>query len=83
MAWINLLKVWGDWKILKELVAAIAEFQDLPSFLEHVSLVMENAQAASEENITIMTMHGAKGLEHDVVFLAGWEEGFSPVKSLV
>ncbi len=68
----------GRLENLKELVAAIREFQDLPTFLEHVSLVMENAKSSNEENITIMTMHGAKGLEHEVVFLAGWEEGVFP-----
>jgi DNA helicase-2/ATP-dependent DNA helicase PcrA len=74
----------GRLENLKELVAAIKEFQDLPTFLEHVSLVMENARSSYEENITIMTMHGAKGLEHEVVFLAGWDEGVFPSqKSLV
>jgi len=68
----------GRLENLKELVAAIKEFQDLPTFLEHVSLVMENARSSHEANITIMTMHGAKGLEHEVVFLAGWEEGVFP-----
>ena len=68
----------GRLENLKELVAAIGEFQDIPTFLEHVSLVMENAAAQNEENVDIMTMHGAKGLEHDVVFLAGWEEGVFP-----
>ena len=68
----------GRLENLKELVAAIKEFQDLPTFLEHVSLVMENARSSYEENVTIMTMHGAKGLEHEVVFLVGWEEGVFP-----
>jgi DNA helicase-2/ATP-dependent DNA helicase PcrA len=63
---------------LRELIAAIAEFEDLPSFLEHVSLVMENIESAGTERISLMTLHGAKGLEFDVVFLPGWEEGLFP-----
>lgn len=68
----------GRLENLKELVAALREFPDLASFLEHVSLVMDNATSLSEENVVIMTMHAAKGLEHDVVFLPGWEEGVFP-----
>ena len=56
------------------------DFQNLEGFLEHVSLVMENLQNTSEKSITLMTMHGAKGLEFDHVFLAGWEEGVFPSK---
>jgi DNA helicase-2/ATP-dependent DNA helicase PcrA len=63
---------------LKELVAAIAEFPDLDAFLEHVSLVMENNNRSFEAAVTIMTMHSAKGLEFNYVFLAGWEEGVFP-----
>ena len=54
------------------------EFDSLGGFLEHVSLVMENAAAIDGEMITIMTLHGAKGLEFDIVFLPGWEEGLFP-----
>jgi len=68
----------GRLENLKELVVAIAEFQDLESFLEHVSLVTETAQTASNEAVTLMTMHAAKGLEFDLVFLSGWEEGVFP-----
>ena len=46
--------------------------------MEHVSLVMENITNTSEETLTLMTMHAAKGLEFDVVFLPGWEEGLFP-----
>ena len=46
--------------------------------MEHVSLVMENITNTSEETLTLMTMHAAKGLEFDYVFLAGWEEGVFP-----
>ncbi len=63
---------------LKELVSAISEFESLPHFLEHVSLVMENEQAAGEDRVTLMTLHGAKGLEFDTVFLPGWEDGLFP-----
>lgn len=70
----------GRLENLKEFVNAIKEFQSLGSFLEHVSLVMENSQAADQARdlVTIMTLHSAKGLEFDVVFLAGWEEGVFP-----
>jgi DNA helicase II / ATP-dependent DNA helicase PcrA len=63
---------------LKELIPAMEEFDSLGGFLEHVSLVMENAAAGDGEMITIMTLHGAKGLEFDIVFLPGWEEGLFP-----
>jgi DNA helicase-2/ATP-dependent DNA helicase PcrA len=68
----------GRLENLKEFVSAIREFEDLPTFLEHVSLVMDTATTASEENVTVMTMHSAKGLEHEIVFLPGWEEGIFP-----
>ncbi len=63
---------------LKELVGAIAEFGTLGAFLEHVSLVMENADAAPGDMVSLMTLHSAKGLEFDTVFLPGWEEGLFP-----
>ncbi|HYH36889.1 MAG TPA: UvrD-helicase domain-containing protein [Azospirillum sp.] len=68
----------GRLENLKELITAMAEFENLGGFLEHVALVMENAEAAGTEQITLMTLHGAKGLEFDVVFLPGWEEGVFP-----
>ena len=68
----------GRLENLKEFVNAIDEFESLPLFLEHVSLVMENAKGASFESISIMTLHSAKGLEFNTVFLTGWEEGLFP-----
>lgn len=65
---------------LKELVAGLSDYESLPAFLEHVSLVME-AQSAGTENddyVSLMTLHGAKGLEFNCVFLPGWEEGLFP-----
>ncbi len=63
---------------LKELVTAMAEFESLGAFLEHVSLVMEQVQNAGEDAVTLMTLHAAKGLEFKLVFLPGWEEGIFP-----
>ncbi len=63
---------------LKELVAAIEEFESLPTFLEHVALVMENDEKTEAARVTLMTLHAAKGLEFDAVFLPGWEEGLFP-----
>ena len=63
---------------LKELVRSMGEFPDLGSFLEHVSLVMDVEGPSEGPRVSIMTLHGAKGLEFDVVFLPGWEEGLFP-----
>jgi DNA helicase-2/ATP-dependent DNA helicase PcrA len=63
---------------LKELVAALEDFESLNSFLEHVSLVMEQDTRAGTEMVNVMTLHGAKGLEFEAVFLPGWEEGLFP-----
>lgn len=63
---------------LKELVAAMATFDTLEAFLEHVSLVLEVTEQTGIEQISIMTLHGAKGLEFDYVFLPGWEEEIFP-----
>ena len=68
----------GRLENLKELVSGMEEFESLPVFLEHVSLVMENQNNDAAEQITIMTLHGAKGLEFKCVFLPGWEEGLFP-----
>jgi DNA helicase-2/ATP-dependent DNA helicase PcrA len=68
----------GKLENLKELVRALGEFENLAGFLEHVSLVSDAEQAAGEDGVNLMTLHGAKGLEFDVVFLPGWEEGLFP-----
>lgn len=63
---------------LRELVSAMTEFESLDVFLEHIALVLENSDSKTQEKISIMTLHGAKGLEFDCVFLPGWEEGLFP-----
>lgn len=68
----------GRLENLKELVNAMGEFENLTGFLEHVSLVMENAEKTGIDQVSLMTLHGAKGLEFDIVFLPGWEEGVFP-----
>jgi len=68
----------GRLENLKELISAIEEFETLQGFLEHVSLVMENAESAPGDMVSLMTLHSAKGLEFDTVFLPGWEEGLLP-----
>ncbi len=68
----------GRLEDLKELVHAMEPFPDLPGFLEHVSLVMDTDTAVDDDAVNIMTLHGAKGLEFDTVFLPGWEEGLFP-----
>ncbi len=68
----------GRLENLSELARAMEEYDTLGDFLEHVSLVMDNDAADDAEKITIMTIHAAKGLEFDQVFLVGWEEGVFP-----
>jgi DNA helicase-2/ATP-dependent DNA helicase PcrA len=68
----------GRLENLKELVRSLEEFPDLPAFLEHVSLVMDTVENESEDRVSLMTLHAAKGLEFDTVFLPGWEEGLFP-----
>lgn len=63
---------------LKELITAMSTFDSLAAFLDHVALVMENSERQDEPRVTLMTMHAAKGLEYEYVFLPGWEEGLFP-----
>ncbi|MCW2368872.1 DNA helicase-2/ATP-dependent DNA helicase PcrA [Sphingobium sp. B11D3D] len=68
----------GRLENLQELTRAMEEYETLGAFLEHVSLVMDNEAQADEAKVTLMTIHAAKGLEFDTVFLAGWEDGLFP-----
>ncbi|HEY7230897.1 MAG TPA: UvrD-helicase domain-containing protein [Pseudolabrys sp.] len=68
----------GRLENLKELVRSMEEFENLQGFLEHISLVMDREGAETEQAVNIMTLHSAKGLEFDCVFLPGWEEGLFP-----
>ena len=68
----------GRLENLKELVRSMEEFENLAGFLEHISLVMDRDQAGVDDAVSIMTLHSAKGLEFDTVFLPGWEEGLFP-----
>ncbi len=63
---------------LKEVVRSMEHFENLAGYLEHISLVMEIEQADTADKINLMTLHSAKGLEFDTVFLPGWEEGLFP-----
>lgn len=68
----------GRLENLKELVNGMADFASLPEFLEHIALVLDTQNQNADEKITLMTLHAAKGLEFDAVFLPGWEEGLFP-----
>jgi DNA helicase-2/ATP-dependent DNA helicase PcrA len=68
----------GRLENLAELTRAMEEYESLQAFLEHVSLVMDNDEARQGDRVTIMTIHAAKGLEFDIVYLPGWEEGVFP-----
>jgi DNA helicase-2/ATP-dependent DNA helicase PcrA len=68
----------GRLENLKELIRSMEEFENLAGFLEHISLVMDRDQGEDTEAVSIMTLHSAKGLEFDTVFLPGWEEGVFP-----
>ncbi|MBT4646546.1 MAG: UvrD-helicase domain-containing protein [Pelagibacteraceae bacterium] len=63
---------------INEFLESLKDFENLEGFLEHVGLVMENMANTDSQTISLMTMHGSKGLEFDYVFLAGWEEGVFP-----
>ncbi len=68
----------GRLENLKELVKALENFENLQGFLEHVALVMDNESDDGGAKVSIMTLHGAKGLEFPAVFLPGWEDGLFP-----
>ncbi len=68
----------GRLENLKELVNSMQEFETLGAFLEHIALVMDRDSGEADDAVSIMTLHGAKGLEFDTVFLPGWEEGLFP-----
>ena len=68
----------GRLENLKELVRSMEQFENLGGFLEHISLVMDRDAGDAEQAVNIMTLHSAKGLEFDTVFLPGWEEGLFP-----
>jgi DNA helicase-2/ATP-dependent DNA helicase PcrA len=68
---------------IKELINALQEFTDLNEYIEHISLVTDMDKEDNENVVNIMTMHAAKGLEFNVVFLPGWEEGVFPTAQAV
>ncbi|MFD1913376.1 ATP-dependent helicase [Halodurantibacterium flavum] len=68
----------GRLENLKELVKALEQFENLQGFLEHVALIMDNETEDTAEKVSIMTLHAAKGLEFQAVFLPGWEDGLFP-----
>ena len=68
----------GRLENLKELVRSMDEFENLSGFLEHISLIMDVDTDQADDKVNLMTLHSAKGLEFDTVFLPGWEEGLFP-----
>lgn len=63
---------------INEFIRGLAEFQSLSEFLEYVSLATDKTDSINNNSVNIMTIHSAKGLEFDTVFLPGWEEGIFP-----
>ncbi|WP_341703501.1 UvrD-helicase domain-containing protein [Ferrovibrio sp.] len=68
----------GRLENLKELIGALGDFENFAGFLDHVALVMDTENTEDAEMVSLMTLHAAKGLEFDHVFLPGWEEGLFP-----
>ena len=68
----------GKLENLKELVRSMQDFENLAGYLEHIALVMEVQNNETDDKVSIMTLHAAKGLEFDIVFLPGWEENLFP-----
>ncbi|MBV68690.1 MAG: hypothetical protein CMJ08_02690 [Pelagibacterales bacterium] len=73
----------GRLENLKELVSAVTEFENLNSFLEHIQLVMDNSVNDTKDTVNLLTLHAAKGLEFDNIFLPGWEEEIFPNKKSI
>ena len=78
--WQNENSIEGEGRLenLKELINAMSGFDNLSGFLEHISLVMDGDNEAEAGEVSLMTLHAAKGLEFEAVFLPGWEEGMFP-----
>ena len=78
--WLNdkSIEAPGRLENLKELISALRDFSNMNEFIEHISLIMENERNYKFDKVNIMTMHAAKGLEFENVFLAGWDEGLFP-----
>lgn len=72
------LEAQGRIENIKELLIALENYDNLSTFIEHVGLVMDSTRNLSDDVVSIMTLHSAKGLEFEAVFLAGWEEGIFP-----
>jgi len=68
----------GKLENLKELVRSMDEFENMAGYLEHIALVMDTQTQENDDKVSLMTLHAAKGLEFDTVFLPGWEEGLFP-----
>jgi DNA helicase-2/ATP-dependent DNA helicase PcrA len=68
---------------IREFISSLKQFQDVGEFLEHISLLSSSDDSQQEDAISIMTMHGAKGLEFDVVFLPGWDEEMFPSRKSI
>lgn len=71
-------KAEGRLENLKELIHSMEEFDTLAGFLDHIALVMDTGSDEAEDKVNLMTLHSAKGLEFNTVFLPGWEEGLFP-----
>ncbi len=68
----------GRLENLKELIRSMEDFETMGGFLEHIALVMDTERDGAADAVSIMTLHSAKGLEFETVFLPGWEEGLFP-----